>query len=611
MLIYKLNSYSMWLDEIRMLQPGLSFNFTPEFFTPAFIELGHPPLYFMLMRSWTLLMGDSDVILRAFSWMCSVIAAASIYRMAVDLTREAFTGAAAALLFSSMGFVAYYTHQTHNYSMLLMTVSILLFFYQRWLRYPKQRTYMIGVIAATLGVLFTHYYGVYAVLAINAHAFLSSLLRWRLLLRWIVMQAIAALTFSPWIVFVVELATGRYGITEDGRAGVPTGLRTRWSTVQVTIEVLLSHLEWVYLGLLMLSLLALVLHPTWRKAYRRWMPHLALLVIFIVGVMGFALLVNLRLRTFLDRRVIYLLPAVALLLAYGMTAWPRYLRWLPVLGVSLLAFTTQWSPTLQGNTFYRQAVEIAAERVEPGETVYLQYSPPFDEPPIRHYAQRLLPPESVYFIESDTDIRNPYKMDDFMQHAWLRDRFWAVRRSEQTLEWLDNIPDERYVVTETVMVGNMAVDRLEAVYAERQPPPDAVANPDKIPLPRQFGGFFQLLDYQLSALEAQPGDNLNVWLNWQAIAPPDKDYAVFVHLVDDADTTIYGSGDSNPSHLGRLTRTSLWPIGKTIYDGYAFQIDPATPPGSYRVQIGIYSRENLLRLPVQGADDESGSAGCP
>jgi len=43
-------------------------------------------------------------------------------------------------------------------------------------------------------------------------------------------------------------------------------------------------------------------------------------------------------------------------------------------------------------------------------------------------------------------------------------------------------------------------------------------------------------------------------------------------------------------------------VDETIADNYGIFIEPGTPPGDYRVEIGMYRADNGARLPIGDGD---------
>ncbi len=110
----------------------------------------------------------------------------------------------------------------------------------------------------------------------------------------------------------------------------------------------------------------------------------------------------------------------------------------------------------------------------------------------------------------------------------------------------------------------------------------------------RFGPSITLLGYDLD--HAASGD-LTLNLHWKADRPADRDYTVFVHLVDPHGRLIAGA-DSEPG--GGAFPTSTWRPGEEILDSH--QVHLATPPlaGSH-LEVGLYLLATGERLPAYGA----------
>jgi hypothetical protein len=102
-------------------------------------------------------------------------------------------------------------------------------------------------------------------------------------------------------------------------------------------------------------------------------------------------------------------------------------------------------------------------------------------------------------------------------------------------------------------------------------------------------------------LVARPGQALHLTLTWRALASPRDVHSqnVFVHLIDGANRLVVGR-DAPP--LGGAFPTTLWfpkwLPGQTVDDPCRLVIPETTPPGDYRVEVGMYEMTSLRRLPV-------------
>ena len=83
------------------------------------------------------------------------------------------------------------------------------------------------------------------------------------------------------------------------------------------------------------------------------------------------------------------------------------------------------------------------------------------------------------------------------------------------------------------------------------------------PLNLRFGDEFELVGYGLDRPAVFPGEDVTITLYWKALAPTNKDYTVFVHLLG-SDGTLWGARDTYRG-LGRLP-TSQWQAERILVE---------------------------------------------
>jgi hypothetical protein len=114
-----------------------------------------------------------------------------------------------------------------------------------------------------------------------------------------------------------------------------------------------------------------------------------------------------------------------------------------------------------------------------------------------------------------------------------------------------------------------------------------------------LGHSISLLGYDLfpstDDIPLHSGDAIYLSLLWQATAPIDQDYTVFVQMLDESGQ-LGLQMDRYPVDGFRLT--SSWQLGEKVRDNYGLVIPPGMPPGRYRLITGMYWLETLERLPV-------------
>jgi hypothetical protein len=117
-----------------------------------------------------------------------------------------------------------------------------------------------------------------------------------------------------------------------------------------------------------------------------------------------------------------------------------------------------------------------------------------------------------------------------------------------------------------------------------------------------LGSLVRLIGYDVIVPELRPGDPLELVLYWQALAKLNRDYTVFVHVVN-ASGQIAAQWDAMPR--GNAFPTTHWPIGTAIDDPHQVPLPPSLPVGEYRIVLGMYHVQTGERLPVVGSDGES------
>jgi hypothetical protein len=99
-------------------------------------------------------------------------------------------------------------------------------------------------------------------------------------------------------------------------------------------------------------------------------------------------------------------------------------------------------------------------------------------------------------------------------------------------------------------------------------------------------------------LIVKPGQTITLHLRWLALARPDENWKVFVHLIDGGNT-VYVQQDAPP--LGGAFPTFLWfpkwVEGQQVIDPYRLRVPAEIPPGDYLIQIGLYGFSTLQRAP--------------
>ncbi len=92
-------------------------------------------------------------------------------------------------------------------------------------------------------------------------------------------------------------------------------------------------------------------------------------------------------------------------------------------------------------------------------------------------------------------------------------------------------------------------------------------------------------------------DALWLHLYWRVIASVDRDYTVFVHVLD-GNGQVIAQGDGPP--LGGSWPTTRWSAGDLVPDLHVIPLDRITPDGRFSIAVGLYDPVSGQRADVAG-----------
>jgi len=118
------------------------------------------------------------------------------------------------------------------------------------------------------------------------------------------------------------------------------------------------------------------------------------------------------------------------------------------------------------------------------------------------------------------------------------------------------------------------------------------------PLDANFGDQIGLAGYTLDRRVVRPGETIRLTLYWRGLAPMERNYSVFAHVVG-VENQVWARDDGWP--VGGNAPTSLWRPGRVIEDVRDLTVGLMTPPGFYDVEVGLYASDGE-RLPVLAED---------
>jgi len=150
---------------------------------------------------------------------------------------------------------------------------------------------------------------------------------------------------------------------------------------------------------------------------------------------------------------------------------------------------------------------------------------------------------------------------------------------------------------------NAALSRFLAAgqHGKSAPCGTVVAGDGPSRLPVNFGGAVELLAYEVPTPTVAPGGTVTLVTLWRILDPAALG-PVSVHAYGHAAVLFVHALDAGDAVVGQEDRLDApawnWQPGDAFVQLHHFQMDTDAPPGLYHLAVGIYTRDDLTRLPV-------------
>jgi mannosyltransferase len=596
----------------------------------------HPPLYYWFLAGWSRLTGSSEMAVRSLSALLAVATVALIYALGRRLGGE-WMGGTAALLAAINPFQVYYAQEARMYALLALLGALSFYAALHWAAAPTPRWSATYVLAATAG-FYTHYAFPLVLIALNLVMLpwlaLTRSRRgdamdrlWKLqsnsrghrtaeneieqrqtlttpetsevlghwpLLAWLGLQAGAALLFLPWLPAATRQLTSWPRV--EGSVAPIQAL----SEIARLFAVGPADLPWGGTAALLLLLLVTLLPGRRSDRLPRPVAYLAPVAWLVAPV---ALILGLGL--YKEAYVKFLLvasPAFCLLASRVATAAcdqkPRGRQVIEgllgavvaglLVAASLHGLAAYYTDPAYARDDYRAIAAYLEAVGRPGDAVLL--NAPGQQEVFGYYYRGSLP---IHPLPQARPLEPEATRQALETLARPGHRIfavlWATDESDPQRfieDWLDS---HTYKALDS-WYGNVRL----AIYAV---PDQAPSAPDQLLdvrlQDRETDDEVTLQGYSLLNDQLAAGDIAQFTLFWRAEETPRRRYKVFVHVLDEQNQ-IVGQRDAEPG--GGANLTSLWHPGETVVDNYGVAIHPATPPGAYRVEVGMYDLETGQRL---------------
>jgi len=575
--LYHMSQQSFWFDEAFAWQIVIQ----PDMF-PRIAADTHPPLFYLLLRGWMSVMGDSELALRSLSAFISTLTVAVMFPLGREIAKKLgegmiFIPVTAMLFFALNDADIFHAQEARNYALYNLLGASSIWLYLRWIRTQARPTWLLWSVCIAL-LVYTHYQGVFIPALIGLHALFF--LRGKNRLWALGGLSLAGIALAPWML-LVTLPQAQNALEKGLPFAIPSNIET------------LLDLRHRFLGDMWVLVIGLIALGAWRFIQTKKIGMGVLVTGWVIIPFGVLFAGNFIAPLLTDRKLLLIIPALCLLMAIGVHQLERMGRGLVL--VALVVYSLATVDFYHQRELWREIADSALDYAQP-QDIFLAEAE-VGQYPLKYYITRQMPPESAFYTFTflgdptmsptldwytyydlflpDILANTAQNQTDSIATAWVV--FWS---NDNTV--LDRLATAGYTRTWTQLtdhIGNqIATYRYDQFSA---PAVDNFANGMVL-----RGAIFDQTDLRL-----------DLW--WQTNTAQALDYTTSGGLLNEAGVLV-AQWDSFPP-----TMTSGWGLSDTVYDPKPLvMVDgQSLTAGDYTVIVKVYVWDGTI-TDIRTASDE-------
>ena len=210
--LWGLTDYSLGYDEITsLIWARYSWS---DLFDVLVYDAVHPPLFYVLLKLWIGIGGESLLWLKLFPVVTATIAIIPLLLLCRELKLRAAETNLALLLMAVNGYLIHYAQELRMYSLSLCFTLFSLWLFVRYLNWTGSslKKPLLALFAANLLLIYSHYYGW---LVIGTQFVILLLWNRRKLLPYMIAMAGLILCFGSWAFLATQAAVKKGGLSTN------------------------------------------------------------------------------------------------------------------------------------------------------------------------------------------------------------------------------------------------------------------------------------------------------------------------------------------------------------------------------------------------------------
>ncbi|MGC9521872.1 MAG: glycosyltransferase family 39 protein [Anaerolineae bacterium] len=598
---------SFWIDEVQ------AFYFIDQpFLETARMIIGpeeNGPLYFLLLWGWRRLTGPSDFAIRYLSDLLSVLTVATTWALARTWFGRR-VAALTALLLAISPFAIWFGQEAKMYAlhMLLASATTLILVKAeaaarlgRRCTWPLWLAYGIGI--NLLG--YSHFFGAFTIAAQGIILIATNLRRPRVWVRYALTIAIVAVPYLPVVRFAMRILPNfRIEDISKGFVSLPHMVQEFASEYTLRVSrIYVSGIGWLTIVTAVALILGIV--RAWQCSWRRGIWVTGLLVLPVALFYPVSFWVPVFSPKYLSATFLVFTLALALALDLLARVW-RPLMWV---GLTALIACNGWAniriltdPYYQ-RTDFRAATDYIDAHAKADDAI-VTYAHYVDRAIKRYYGGGI----PVYRFQADA-----YKPEVYYQ-GWLEEEkghhtLWLVLHQDQAMAPHNRLREAANALYPQITGvypnnGQIAVLGYSLDWRHGSLPSEVS------PIEAAFSNGLVLVGYEVDSTELRATDKLyhppSNWLHvttyWRRGDSVSQSATPFVRLVDQQGG-IWGGELQRPPTVFDFDPPEGWDPDAIVEAHYDVNLNPVTPPGTYRLIVGQQSEDGSPVLTRTGHDN--------
>lgn len=306
---------SLWLDEATSVLVARNLNFR-EIVTNFSPGDFHPPLYYLVLKSWTNIFGYSEIGVRSFSVLVGTLTVWIVFLIGKRVVNRK-AGLLASLFIATSGLHIYFSQETRMYSLATFFVSLVMYFFVKTLKESRVGDW-VGLSINLFLVSAVHYLSILIIPCLWLYVFLVKKKSgyWK---KFLTSHIILVFFWIIWFpTFLKQLSAG---LSSNSISPIWWNVLGKTSVKEVLLvptKFILGRISLDNKFLYLLSVAILCSFFTWLillslKKFKKVFP---IWIWFSMPVI-LAALIGLRVSVFSYFRLVFVLPAFYLLVSFG------------------------------------------------------------------------------------------------------------------------------------------------------------------------------------------------------------------------------------------------------------------------------------------------------